>query len=244
MFAMIKFLLLPVLLFATPREELFQIFAIPPTEMVESTQRLWMQQGKERWQFEERYEHLRPQLWPLFKEMGMVDEIKPTKAHYDTVIILGALRNRVQDRVAYLIQTGVTYDRLVFLAGQRPLLPSENLPDLQTEAEMSRWVYDHSPLSKDLPLLIIDAPMKGEKRPSTVDTIKIWLQTNPCPLSCLAISSQPYIHYQEAVLNRYIPFEIDVAGPSVLGDPSVDLMLDTIAREITYKYGDDACLPQ
>lgn len=104
MFAMLKFLLLPLLLFATPQEELFKIFDIPPTEMVESTQRLWMQQGKERWHFEKRYEHLRPQLWPLFEEMGMIDEIEPAKSHYDTVLVLGALRNRVQDRVNYLIR--------------------------------------------------------------------------------------------------------------------------------------------
>lgn len=236
MYLMLKFLLLPILLFATPQEELFKIFDIPSNEIVSSTQQLWMQKGKERWDFEKRYEHLRPQLWPLFEEMGMVHEIKPTKTHYDTVLVLGALRNRVQDRVDYLVQTGITYNQLVFLTGERPLRESEELPQLNTEAEMVQWVYDHSPLPKDVPLLIINVPMQGTKRPNTADTVKAWLNTHPSPSSCLAISNQPYVHYQKAVLNHYLPFEIDVAGPSILGDPSVDLMLDTVAREISYKY--------
>lgn len=236
--------LAPFLIFATPQEELFKIFDIPegatPTEIVETTQRLWLQQGKERWQYEMRYEHLRPQLWPLFDQMGMLEEIKPTQSHYETVLVLGALLNRVQDRVAYLLQTGVTFDQIIFLTGQRPLLESEKkkLPDLETEAQMVQWVYEHSALPKKIPVVLIDVPMKGTQRPNTLDTIAAWLETNPLPENCLAISNQPYVHYQGAILNRLVPFPVEIAGPSVLGNPSVDLMLDTLARELIYKYGD------
>jgi hypothetical protein len=232
--------LVPIFLFSSPLEELLKLFDIPPAELVEGTQRLWLQQGKERWQYEKRYEQLRPQVWPLFDELGMLQEVKPTKTHYNTVLIFGALLSRVQDRVDYLVATGVTFDQLVFLTGERPLLASEKeqLPGLATESEMAKWVYQNAALSKQIPVLFIDVPMKGAQRPNTLDTVVAWLDTAPLPSSCLAISNQPYVHYQGAILDRYVPFDVEMVGPSVLGDPSVDLMLDTLARELYYKYGE------
>lgn len=231
----ILFFITPFLLLASPQEEIFQVFGI---HSVEEAKMLWLQQGKERWQFENRYEHLRPQLWPLFDQMGMLREVKPSKTHYDTVLIFGALLNRVQDRVEYLIQTGITYDNLIFLTGERPLLDveKEKLPALETESQMVEWVYSHSALNS--PALFINVPMKGTQRPNTLDTITSWLETNPLPASYIAISNQPYIHYQGAILNRTVPFEVEIAGPSLLGNPSVDLMLDTLAKELIFKQGD------
>jgi hypothetical protein len=237
-------------IFASPREEILQLFDIPANateqEILAEASRLWMQQGKERWEFESRYENFRPQLWPLFRTIGMVDEIKPTQNHYESVVILGALLTRVQDRIDYLVSSGVTYDQIIFLTGARPLLDSEkkHLPDLKTEAEMMRWVYENSPLSKTIAAIWVDVPMKGTQRPNTYDTVLAWLEMNPHPDSCLAISNQPYINYQEAVLKRYIPFPLDVAGPAVLGTPTVALMLDTLGREWHYNYGDPRWLNQ
>lgn len=244
------YLLTPFLLVASPQEELFQIFNIPDSEtkeeVLKTIQNLWMQQGKERWQFQSRYETLRPQVWPLFQQLGMVDEIRPARSHYDTVVVLGALLSRVESRVQYLIDCNITFDRIVFLGGERPLQDSEKekLPGLHTESEMIRWVYQHSELPKDVPVLFIEVPMKGSRRPNTLDTIVAWLKTEPHPSTCLAISNQPYVHYQEAVLNRFVPFSVEAAGPAIIGDPSVDLMLDTFAREMTYKYGDIEWLQQ
>jgi hypothetical protein len=129
---------------------------------------------------------------------------------------------------------------LVFLTGERPLLDSEKeyLPGLQTESEMVRWVYEHSDLPKEIPPLFIEVPMKGNRRPNTLDTIHAWLQTDPHPITCLALSNQPYVHYQQAVLDRLLPFSVETVGNAVIGNPSVALMLDTLAREMTYKYGD------
>lgn len=242
-------ILAPIFLFSSPQEEIFQIFdiptAAPQNEIVERVQQLWLQQGKERWQFETRYEHLRNVLWPLFEKMGMVNEIKPSKKHYGTVLVFGALYNRVQDRINYLVESGVSFDKLVLLTGERPLLESEkqkmkreNGDDLQTEAEMMRWVYEASSLSKEASLLLINVPMKEGKRPNTLDTILAWLETNPETESILAISNQPYVHYQQAVLESVVPFKIEVVGPTIQGNPSVDLMLDTFARELIYQYGD------
>lgn len=234
----------PLLILASPQEEIYEIFKIPPSasqeEVLKTAQHLWMQQGKERWQFQSRYEHLRPQLWPLFRQLGMVEKIAPSRNHYDTVLVLGALLSRVQMRVDFLIHSGATFDHLVFLSGDRPLLDSERemLPDLKTESEMVRWVFEHSQLPKDVSVLFIEVPMKGARRPNTLDTIQAWLQTDPHPTSCLVISSQPYVHFQGAVFNRLVSFPVETAGSAIEGDPTVDLMLDTLAREMTYKYGD------
>lgn len=243
-------LLTPFLIFASPREEILQLFDIPTSgtqqEILAEVSRLWMQQGKERWEFESRYEDFRPQLYPLFRALGMIDEVKPTQSHYESVVILGALLSRVQDRIDYLVSSGVTYDQIVFLTGARPLLDAEkkHLPDLQTEAEMMRWVYEKSSLPKTVPAMWIDVPMKESRRPNTYDTVLAWLEMNPHPKSCLAISNQPYVNYQKAVLKRYIPFPLEVAGPAALGTPTVALMLDTLGREWNYTYGDPKWLNQ
>jgi hypothetical protein len=240
----ILILLVPFFLLACPQQELFRIFDISPTatqeEILQTVQRLWIQQGKERWQFDKKFEELRPQLWPLFVEIGMVDAITPECDHYETVLVLGALLSTVQERVDYLIECGVTFDQLVFLSGERPLLESEklHLSDLKTESQMVRWVYRHSSLPKDIPVLFIEAPMNGLRRPNTLDTICAWLKTSPRPKSCLAISSQPYVHYQGAIFARFVPFPIETVGGALKGTRSVALMLDTLAREWTYKYGD------
>lgn len=237
-------LLVPFFLLASPQEELYRVFDIPSSapqeEILETIQRLWMQQGKERWQFENKYEELRPQIWPLFQQIGMVDAIRPTKSHYETVLVFGSLLTTFQNRFDYLIDCGISFDQVIFLTGERPLLDSEKekLPGLHTESEMVRWVYQQSPLSKEIPALFIEVPMKGDRRPNTLDTIHAWLQTDPHPQTCLAISSQPYVHYQEAILARFVPFPIETVGYSVKGNPTVALMLDTLAREMTYKYGD------
>lgn len=236
--------LVPFFLLASAQEDLYRLFDIPSTasqeEILQTIQRLWMQQGKERWQFENKFEELRPEVWPLLQAIGMVDEIKPAKTHYETVLVLGALLSRVQDRVDYLISCGISFDQLVFLSGERPLLDSEKeqLPGLLTESEMVRWVYQQSALPKDVSVLFIEVPMKGARRPNTLDTINAWLKTDPHPATCLAISNQPYVHYQGAVLNRLLPFSAETVGNSVKGKPTVALMLDTLAREMTYKYGD------
>lgn len=232
------YLFVPIMLIASPRDELLQIFGQQPDEIFK-TQELWLQKGKERWEFEARYEYLRPQVWPLFEQMGLFDEIKPTKKHYTYAIVLGALLNRVQDRVNYLSQLDVTYDHLIFLSGARPLLEVEKktLPQLQTEAEMVQWVYQNSDLPKDVPVLFIDVPMNGKRRPQTVDTIMAWLERNPTTGSCLAISNQPYVHYHEAVFKRFVPFEAEVVGPAVLENPTVDLILDTLAKEYFWRFG-------
>jgi len=242
--------------FSEPLQKLLEYFGIskdvPFSQVLFETQKLWLQKGKERWEFDARYESLKPQLWPLFEEMGLLKQIKPKKSRYDYALVHGALLSRVKERVDYLTslyQEGIRFDSIVFLTGARPLEESEKkqLEGLRTEREMAEWVYERSHLPKEIPVLFIDAPMKSSKegvlvRPQTADTVFYWLKTGPQPGSCLAISNQPYVAYQDAVIHHYLPdvFELETAGPAASGSPSVAILLDTIAKEIYEKaFSDD-----
>ena len=81
---------------------------------------------------------------------------------------------------------------------------------------------------------VIDSPkhrrINGEmKRPNTKNTICQWLATGPQPGSCLVISTQPFIGYQEAIFKYILPseFEIEAIGPGTNNRyPNADLDLD------------------
>lgn len=236
------FFLMPLILIASPQEELCELFDIPKSgqPLLDAIAEKWIQQGKERWFFDSRHEELRDQAFPLFQKLGMVDEKVPQKSHYDVAVLTGSLLSTFQKRLDYLIKTGVTFDQIVFLTGDRPLLDAEKaiLPDLKTEGEMVKWVYEHSEISKEISALFILAPMRNERRPNSLDTIQAWLKFEPNPESCLIVSSQPYICYQGAIFARFLPFSFEMAGPEITGHPTVALMLDTLGREIYYRQGE------
>ncbi|MES2272733.1 MAG: hypothetical protein V4487_00875 [Chlamydiota bacterium] len=229
-------------------QELLEFVEIPTglssVELVAITQQCWLQKGKERWEYDMRHENLKERLWPLFDQMGLLQEISPLKSQYDYAFVQGALLSRVEARVNYLTflwNEGIRFDEIVFLTGARPLLDSEKerIPGAATERDMVEWVYHRSNLPKDVPVIFINASMKQREdgtraRPQTIDTVTCWLKMDPKEGSCLAISNQPYISHMDAVLRRLIPksFEIESVGPAVIGSPSVAIILDTIAREL------------
>lgn len=226
--------------------ELLQLPAdLSPAELVLETQRLWVQSDKERWEYDQRYEPLKQQIWPLFDQMGLLQAIKPQKQHYDYALVHGSLLKSIERRISYLeelMKEGVRFDRLIFLTGARPLLDAEKAATgVNTEKEMVEWVYQRSHLPKDIPVLFIDAPMKMRagmlRRPQTTDTIQLWLQQNPPKGSLLAVSSQPYAAYQDAVVAYFLPegYELETVGPAVLGSPGVSIILDSIAKELFWR---------
>lgn len=224
-----------------PFQELLDLFGIVPTSCTADAAQLWMQKGKERWEYDNRYEEMRLQVWPLFQEMRLLAEISPSQTRYDYALVHGALLTRVQARVDFLVslcKSGVVFRKFVFLAGARPLLaPEKAKTGKKTEGEMVRWVYEHSDLPKEIPAAFIEVPMKPKgARPDTADTIAAWFETTPAAGSCLAISNQPYVAYQDAVFKSLMRtgFSLETAGPAIDSAPSVALILDTIARELLF----------
>jgi hypothetical protein len=156
--------------------------------IVSATQKAWLRPaGKERWEMEMSFEDKRSQLIPLFEQLGFVCEVVPRYDHYDYVLVLGALAERVRTRLAYLKhlwENGVKFDSIVFLGGSRPLQPDLESSEIllnryhaelpasstwqfdgvlpTTELEMMRFIFEQADLPdqwKTLPLVWVDAPM-------------------------------------------------------------------------------------
>jgi hypothetical protein len=162
-----------------------------------------------------------------------------------------------------LWDAGVRFDNLIFLGSERPLdaqkdsaavlldrsqtiLPircdwtqTNGLPT--TEVEMMKFIFGQATLPSgfdQINIQFISTPMKENedgsvRRPNTGDTIAQWLSTDPILGSCLFISNQPYVGYQDAVIRTYMPsaFEVDVVGSCANPQKqNIDVVLDTLAR--------------
>jgi hypothetical protein len=115
----------------------------------------------------------------------------------------------------------------------------EKLPT--TELEMMKFVWNQGKLPHDLKQIQtqwINAPLKsnstGEKllRPTTEDTIKIWLKNNPAERKMLAISNNPHIGYQQSVLKTYLPkdYKIETVGSAASSNLSLAYYLGEMSR--------------
>jgi hypothetical protein len=180
-------------------------------------------------------------LTQLFTEMGCIECLGATHAHYDYALILGALGGRMTDRVDYFYQEwqrGVRTDVIVLLSGDRTLDPAlETFPEgMDSELQLLTHLVENHPLRPMLgaiPIIAVDAPkVPGRGRPTTASTVEQWLKQNPQPGSCLAISNQPYVGYQEAVLRALLPssFVIEGVGPAPRQMPSTAILLDNFAK--------------
>jgi len=233
-----------------PFEEILEIFGISSNlsfaQIAEEATVLWMQKDRERWEFDHRFEYMKPQLWPLFEQMGLLQEVKPKSTHYDYVLICGALVTSMEESVAYLAKLkreGLQFDQIIFLTSRRPLTdPEVALTHMATEKDAAEWLFGHSQDLNDSPAFFANAPMKEKDgllvRPDRANTIGNWLQSVPKPGKCLALCIQPYVEYQNVVISSYLPenFSLEMAGPAVKNDPSVALILDTIARELSWRH--------
>ncbi len=161
--------------------------------VVEATQKAWLRKaGAERWDIDDSFEKFHDTLYPLFRELDILDEIAPSKKAYDYAIVLGATVNPIRDRLNLMLKAferGVRYKKLIFHTGARKrhsekeskevlfdrnnkLLPirsdwkePKELP--KTEAEIARMVYDQAALPKGfkeaVEVIFVEAPM--QKKP-------------------------------------------------------------------------------
>lgn len=237
-------------------------------DIVAKTQKLWIRPaGSELWHVKDIYHEQALEIIPIFKKIGCVDAVYPTKREYHYLLFLGASLPSLRKRLASIIQwwkDGIRFKEIVFLTGQRILDPElesesallnsenailanrpgwqapENLPIM--EVDMMKMVYDQVDLPQAMrdqaAIIIIDSPQRtlpnGKKgRPITDDTIVSWLATNPTPGSCLAVSNQPHLWRQHAVLKHLLPksFIVESAGSGIaLEKINCTSFLDTIAR--------------
>ncbi len=171
------------------------------------------------------------------------------------------VRSRLQHLVE-LWKKGVRFGSIVVLTGQRLLDPGLESPkellnknntmfpfkhgwqstgDLPTaEAGMTKLVFEQSPLPAEwdnLSITFIDTPkqqtLDGKlRRPNTQESIMHWLKTNPKAGSILAISNQPYVHYQDSAFRCFLPdtFSLETVGKAVSSKERTSSLLDNMAR--------------
>ena len=236
--------------------------------IVEETQNQWLRAaGKERWQVDEILTNRKDELLPLFKQLGLYNEIKPSQKQYDYVLLLGATTHRMWTRLRYvyrLWEQGIRFNHIILLGSERPLDPtletvevlngehdaslskrtdidaSVDLP--KSEAQAFAYIFNHIDLPaamRELPLTIIDSAMRVNpngttKRPTTGDTIVDWLAQQPAPGTCLLVSNQPYVYYQDSVAKTFIPeqWHVETAGAPASDSVRVVELLDTLARTL------------
>ena len=218
-----------------PAKELLTLFDVPIyssphsqfsiAEILYYLQNHWMQEGKERWEMENRFEEKRELALPVLKAIGCIETIHAEKTHYRYALVLGSLGKTMQHRLDFLYeewQKGVRFDQIVLLTGERDLDPKieEFPPNLRTETELFLYLFQSHPLKMTVPHVVVNSPKQTLpngtlRRPDTLATVRDWLSLLPTPGSCLAISTQPFVGYQEAVIRFALPpsFELECIGP-------------------------------
>jgi len=227
--------------------------------VVDATQKHWLRPaGKERWEMPERFGDERKRILESVRKLGFVESVKPAQKRYNYAVVLGALESRVKMRIETLItayNSGVRFDEIVFLTGQRQLEPSEQKSTgVKTETEMMKVVWKKlkvPPAMRKLPLNVVDAaaPLFGivkALRPRTVDTAIAWRKQNPAPGKVLCVSNQPYVYFQDSVMKSAMPetFDIETIGDRADADASNAVYLDSLARfmfqeELRLRSGDN-----
>jgi hypothetical protein len=240
-----------------PLYELLDLLNIPHekdlSSVIKATQEKWCQLGKERWQFEERYENMKTQALPLLKTLGCIEEVHAAKKTYNYGIFPGGYIPRMKDRLNFMIQEwnrGVRFQEFVILTGERPLDPEteKNHIHLNTESEVLKVLLKEAPLPKEfreIPWTFINVPMQLNKenkprRPNSQDTILEWLAQKPIPGSCVIFGNQPLVGYFDAVFRTYLPinFPVETIGGGADLSQSMAFFLDNLARTL---YQENLC---
>jgi hypothetical protein len=226
---------------------------------VKITQEEWLRKpGLERDEMMPLHEEKEQTLMPLFDKLGMSSTIYPKEQEYTYGLVLGSKLETAIMRFKFLedeCSKGLKIHKLILLTGKR-LLTSEEREQLKelispeheisTETEMMVALLtktDTAPTLKLLNVTVIDTPAKTlstgiqDSRPRTNGTIQDWLEFyHPEPGSCLAVSTNPFIAYQDTALRTLLnqAFTLETVGPvdpRVKTNPTkIALHLDALGR--------------
>jgi hypothetical protein len=209
--------------------------------IVDSTQKKWIRPaGKELWHIEDRLTPSQKKaVMDYCNKIGLFDEVRPLYLDYDYAVVFGATASRIEKRIAFLSHlsdTGTSFKKVVLLSSGRPLdLAVEMMPaGCKTEGEVMAYLWKAHSLSQKVAWEQFDHPMiTPQKRPTTGDTIRLWLASSPTPGRCIMISNQPYCLYQQLVTQNVMPksFTFETVGSAAdLTALNPQAALDTIAR--------------
>ena len=235
-----------------------------PESIVQAANKSWGRKpGMERWELPEPNvkDNERKQILNNLKQLGIQDEISPPLKHYRYLLILGATVPRMKKRLSHLVRLwmqGLRTDEIVFLTGQRPLIPKiDKVEELTTtwlnkipaetndqdilprnETEAAKLLFHLTDLPDEMSSVrvsYVDTPRFLKNgcwvRPYTALTAHQWLKTKPEHGSVLAFSDQPHARYQYEALKEYIPaeYKLDITAPTAREDTPLAESLDALA---------------
>ncbi len=210
-------------------------------QLIQITQKSWLRKdGNERWQ-STRQTPITSELHGLFYDIGMTHAMYPSPASYDYILLLGSDLEGTRARIIFLnelFQNDIHSQKIIALGSDRPL-DAHELISANTEIAMMQALCNQMLQQHFNKITFIEA--RGQnltdhsfKRATTGDTIIKWLASNPNPGSCLLISDQPFIGYQDAVARSFLkqPWHIASCGPELYRQACLEDLLDTLARWI------------
>ena len=228
------------------------------SSIVNATQKAWLRKpGTERWHMSAVCLENEDAVWGQLRAMGFIDTVVPAKKSYRYLVVLGSLfdsvKLRFKNAIECIKERDVTVEKIVFLVGNRPCVADQGeneeafkkfAPDLEVmpkdEYDMAKLVYEVMADDdiKQIPVSFVCAPMKKTAdgrltRPTTQDTIELWIEQEDIESgSCLVVSSQPFVRYQDSVVKTYVPKEIEVETIGQISKRAEELavVLDTVAR--------------
>ncbi len=221
---------------------------LSPEIILEKTQSLWLRPAlSERWHLIETFNAVdKKYLLQLFNELGMVDAIFPTRKNYDYFLFMGGDLLGMQERLEFMLnlwQKDIRAKKIVFLTAQRALDPIHEVGgksnNVHTECDLLKLLFSQIAASLDIMHVepqSVNTPNQirnGKSyRATTPDTVIEWLKQSPKSGSCLIITSQPLIGYQESVVRTLLDgsFSIESCGPQADNTVSTAEFLDTLAR--------------
>lgn len=240
--------------------QVFERFGVSVTTLEEANtyaQKHFLRRG-ERWDTQDKkdwhtsIDDQKSLLLEDFRSLGMIDEVQPTQKAYTYALLMGACKERAEDRLQYLAelkQRGITFGVIVLLGGARQLqgIEKSGLPeDVTTEAQMMEYLCAHHSKLKHDKVLLVDAPMIKHDdgtltRPTTDSTIVHFAKIAPCDGSCLVISNNPYVLRQTRVTQRILDqhrFPTQGSGKEAGDEEMIDMvmLLDEFARTVYEEY--------
>ncbi len=195
--------------------------------------------GQERWQLQtlKLSDTQKETIHKDLTELGFINAITPSCKKYKAAVITGGAVPRMILRIEYLTslwQQGIRFEKVVLIAGQRPLEDYDNISKAITslqsqnkiaplrltpentpchEAEAQRLLYTlfkKPPDMEKLPVAAEDKPRRwdttGQKwiRPGTGDTFNQLIEKNKDDDNFLIVTSQPYVFYMDAVYKNQL----------------------------------------
>lgn len=245
-------------------KEIVQITGIQPipqnlTDLTEITQKQWLRKpGTERWDIDpKKHQELQEKLNHYLNQLQLTTEISLDNTFVPNYfLVMGGTAKTLKLRLScaeHLLSSINCKPEIYILVGRRDVSAEEkeflnNYPgseNIKTEVEVARFFINKINL---FPLLksilndnsIVDTPGKYNvennqyQRPTTDDTVNEWLKSKPKPGKICAVSTAPFVQYQDAILRSLLPkdFSLVTIGPKDDRLMSVGLYLDNLARWI------------